>query len=139
LQAYQRILPILEEMNAAVLALSPQSPSKSKAGAAEARLAFPVLSDRNNKVARSYRLVFQVGERLRDVFLNVAGIDLMAVNEDDSWELPIPGTFIVDSRGVVRLAYVHADYTRRLEPAEILRRLRRLRRETASGDLTATL
>lgn len=124
----------MRELNASVVALSPQSPEKSRAGAAEAGLDFPVLSDRGNKVARDYRLVFQVGERLRGVFLDVAGIDLKAMNEDDSWELPIPGTFIVDSRGVVRLAFVHADYTRRLEPAQLLKHLRQLRREAqASG------
>ena len=134
MQAYQRILPILEEMSATVVALSPQGAEKSRAGAGEAGLTFPVLSDRGNRIARLYRLVFPVGEPLRRVFLEVAGIDLKAVNEEDSWELPIPGTFIVDSRGVVRLAFVHADYTRRLEPSEILRRLRLLRRDAASRD-----
>ncbi len=133
MQAYQKILPIIQEMNAGLVALSPQNMAKSKSGAAAAGLTFPVLSDPGNRTAREYRLVFRVGERLRNVFLEVAGIDLEAVNEDDSWELPIPGTFIVDRRGIVRLAFVHADYTRRLEPADILRRLRRIRRENPTG------
>ena len=39
-------------------------------------------------------------------------------------ELPTPGTFVLDRSGVVRLAHVDPDYTRRLEPAAILMALR---------------
>ncbi len=129
LQAYQRVHPLIQELGSSLLAISPQSPARSAAGASENGLGFPVLFDGSNQVARAFRLVFPIVERLRRVFLEVAGIDLKAHNDDDAWELPIPGTFIIDRRGVIRLAYVHADYTRRLEPALIVRSLRQLRRE----------
>jgi peroxiredoxin len=45
-------------------------------------------------------------------------------NGDDSWELPVPGTFVLDRSGVVRLAFVDPDYTKRLEPSAILAALR---------------
>jgi hypothetical protein len=35
--------------------------------------------------------------------------------------LPIPATFIIDRSGIVHLAFVDADYTKRLEPAEVVR------------------
>ncbi len=129
LQAYERIHPLIHELGSSLLAISPQSPAKSAAGVAENSLTFPVLFDRSNETAREYRLVFPIAERLRRVFLEVAGIDLKAHNDDDAWELPIPGTFIIERRGIVRLAYVHADYTRRLEPSLIVRQLRQLKRE----------
>ncbi len=129
MQAYQRILPLIQELGTCLLAISPQSPARSATGAADNGLDFPVLFDGSNQVAREFRLVFPIVERLRRVFLEVAGIDLKAHNDDAAWELPIPGTFIIDRRGVIRLAYVHADYTRRLEPAVIVQHLRQLRRE----------
>jgi peroxiredoxin len=48
-------------------------------------------------------------------------------NGDDSWELPMPGTFVLDRGGVVRLAHVDPDFMKRLEPAAILEALRAAR------------
>ncbi len=89
-------------------------------------LAFPVVSDRGNTVARRYRLVFRVPETTRLIYQQRFGIDLPACNGDESWELPIPGTFILDQQGKVRLAYVDVDYTHRLEPSALLAGLREL-------------
>ena len=52
--------------------------------------------------------------------------DLTEINATDEWELPVPGTFVVDRGGVIRLAHVDADYTRRLEPDELLAAVRSL-------------
>ena len=52
------------------------------------------------------------------------GSDLPAFNGDESWELPVPGTFIISQDGTIRLAYADADYTRRLEPSALLESLR---------------
>ena len=49
-----------------------------------------------------------------------------AQNGDESWELPMPGTFVIAQDGVVRLAFVDADWTKRLEPAAILESLHRI-------------
>jgi hypothetical protein len=39
----------------------------------------------------------------------------------------MPGTFLVAQDGTVRLAFVHEDHTRRLEPTALLNGLRVLR------------
>jgi hypothetical protein len=52
--------------------------------------------------------------------------DLPGYNGDDAWELPMPGTFVIAPDGTARLAFVDADWTRRLEPAAILDALRGL-------------
>ena len=82
-------------------------------------LKFEVLSDVGNKVARQFGLVFSLAEELRPLYKTI-GSDLPAHNGDDSYELPIPGTFVVSQDGIIRLAFVDADYTHRLEPAAIL-------------------
>jgi signal transduction histidine kinase len=51
------------------------------------------------------------------------GADLPAFNGDDSWELPVAGTFIVDQAGTVLLTFVDPDFTRRLDPSAIVARL----------------
>jgi len=121
LRAYQAILPHIVSLGAKLVAVSPEKPDFSTDIVAKANLTFPVLSDVGNRVARDYRLVFTLPEALRPYTAN-----LPQHNGDESWELPMPGTFIIAPDGLIRLAYVHADYTKRLEPSEILETLRQL-------------
>ena len=119
MQAYQQILPALREKNATLVAISPELPDSSRAMVDKNALAFPVLSDVGNRVARLYGIVFRVTDALRAPMQQL-GIDLAKSNGDDSWELPIPATYVVAQGGAIRLAYVDADYRKRLEPHAIL-------------------
>lgn len=121
LRAYQQILPQIQELGATLVAISPQTPDNSLSTAEKKGLTFPVLSDAGNGVARRYGLVFAVSETLR-----TSGARLPSYNGDDSWELPMPGTFVIAPDGTVRLAFVDADWTKRLEPAAILDTLRQI-------------
>ena len=58
------------------------------------------------------------------------GIDLAAHNEDDSWTLPLPATFVIDQHGIIRSADVRVDYRNRAEPAQTLAVLQQLRART---------
>lgn len=100
-------------------AISPQTPDHSQAMLLKNFLQYAVLSDIGNVVARQFGLVYPLSEKLRPIYQSL-GIHLPAYNADESWELPLPGTFVIDRDGIIRLAFVDADYTRRLEPAEIL-------------------
>ena len=125
MQAYQQILPQIVELGATLVAVSPQAPDSSQSTVHKSELHFPVLSDVGNHVARRYGLVFRVTDALRRP-METLGIDLAKHNTDDSWELPIPATYVIARDGTVRLAFVDADYRKRLEPGEILEALRAL-------------
>lgn len=88
-------------------------------------LQFPVLNDVSNQVARQYGLAFQFDPELRERYL-AAGVDLANFNGPVAWELPMPATFVIDRTGLIRYAFVSADYTQRSEPAEVLAVLQRL-------------
>jgi peroxiredoxin len=120
LQAYQRHLPELRAAGASLAAISPMLPDGSLSMAEKNALELEVLSDVGNAVAREYGLVWRLPPDLREIYENVWKILLPQVNGDDSWELPIPGTFVIGPDGTVRYAFVDPDYTRRAEPADIL-------------------
>lgn len=126
MRAYQSILSEIQSFGATLVAISPQTPDNSLSSAEKNELRFPVLSDLGNTVAKKYRLVFTLAERLRPIYLQLANIDLPRYNGDQSWELPLPGTFVLAQDGTVALSFLDADYTKRLEPGEILECLRRL-------------
>jgi peroxiredoxin len=133
LRAYQNILPEIQRLGASLIAISPQSPDKSQATLLKNFLQYEVLSDLGNVVARQYGLVYQVPEWVRDLYLSF-GTDLPAYNADDSWELPIPGTFVVGEGRRIALAYADTDARNRLEPKAILETLANL--AASRDDLT---
>ena len=84
------------------------------------KLGFPLLSDAGNQVARQFGLVYRVPDEQQAIYRR-ALINLPFANGGDSWELPIPATFILDRDGTVLYASANEDYTERPEPADILR------------------
>ena len=82
------------------------------------------MSDVGNNVARKYGLVYKLTDALAEVYRN--GIDLRNYNGDDSSELPITATYVIDSEGVVQYAFLDADYRKRASMSEILGVLRSL-------------
>ena len=89
------------------------------------KLTFPVLSDPGNAVAREYGLVFTLPEYVRPVYEKF-GIDLPRDNGDDSFQLPVPATYVIDKQGVIRWAHVNLDYRTRAEPADVVAALEAL-------------
>ena len=125
LHAYQNVLSQIQALGASLVAISPQTPDHSLSTVEKKELTFTVLSDVGNTVARQYKLVFALPEQFRAMYTSI-GSDVPTYDGDASWELPMPGTFIVAQDGTIRLAFVHEDHTQRLEPAALLDGLRAL-------------
>jgi len=81
---------------------------------------FDVLTDFGLGVARDYGLPFRLSADLEKLYTDVLKIDLVRFNGDESWELPIPATFVIDGEGTIVYASADPDYTRRPEPSEVL-------------------
>ena len=122
LRDYQAALARIEADEAHLVAVSPQTPDSTMSIQDRQGLTFPVLSDVNNRVSREYGLVFEVDAQTRGQY-EAVGIDLAASNGTDTWELPVPATYVIDRDGVIRYAFVEADYTRRATAAQVLEAL----------------
>jgi peroxiredoxin len=119
LRAYQSALPTIVQLGARLIAVSPQLPDGSLSTAEKNGLEFDVLSDVGNGIARSFGLVYSLPEELREA-LRSNGKDLTRINGDNSWELPVPATFVIAPDRRVMLAHVDVDYRRRLAPEDII-------------------
>ena len=114
-------------VGASLVAISPELPEHTAATAQKNDLAFEVLSDLGNAVARRFGLVFEFPPDLVDLYKNGFKNDLTVRNGMATYELPIPATLVIARDGIIRLAFVDPDYTKRLEPDEILRVLQELK------------
>ncbi|GAB3635586.1 peroxiredoxin-like family protein [Hymenobacter arcticus] len=125
LRAYQQALPELALRGATLVAVSPQVPALSSLTASEKKLAFPVLSDVGNVVARQYGLAYGVGAEVADTLRSV-GIDLTAFNGTADDELPLTATFVINTDGVIGWRWVEANFKHRADPADLIRALEQL-------------
>ena len=125
LQALQARLPEIKALGATLVGISPETPDNSLTAIEKHQLEFEVLSDVGNKTARKFGLLFTVYEEMRPLYLKW-GLDVPAVNGDDSWELPVPATYVIDRNAVVHAAHVDKDYTKRMEPDEVIAALQEL-------------
>ena len=90
---------------------------------------FEVLSDVGNNIARQYGIVMEVPEVIRPLYMEW-GLDIPTINCDESWELPIPATYVINTDGKIISAYVNKNYTERMEPADIIIALKTLSQTT---------
>jgi len=79
-----------------------------------------LLSDAGNNVARQFGLTYRVPDEQKALYQR-AFVNLPFVNGDESWELPIPATYVIDRDGAVIFASANEDYTERPEPKDIVR------------------
>ena len=125
LQALQSRLHEIKSLGATLIGISPETPDNSLTTAEKHQLDFDVLSDPGNNTTRAYGLIFTIYEEMRPLYLKWE-LDVPAFNGDDSWELPVPATYLIDKDKAVRAAHVDKDYTKRMEPELILAELRKL-------------
>ena len=122
----QRSLPEIKSLGAELVTISPQLPDNSLSTAEKLALDFEVLSDVGNKVAKDFGLVFKLSEKMQEIYKNF-GFDLSLANGDQSYDLPIPATYVVAQDSTIQFAFVDADYTNRLDPETIIAELHKLK------------
>jgi peroxiredoxin len=120
MEAMNLVLPEIEQRRATLVAVSPQTVKQAFFMRDQHKLRFPLLSDAGNKLARQFGLTYRVPDEQREVYQR-AFVNLPFVNGDDSWELPIPATYIIDRDGAVLYASANEDYAERPEPQDIVR------------------
>lgn len=126
MEAMNVIVPQIEHAGATFAAISPQTVKQSFFMHDQHKLRFPLLSDPGNKLARQFGLTYRV-PALQEAVYRRAFVNLPFTNGDDTWELPIPATVILDRDGTILYASANEDYTERPEPADIVRELQRSR------------
>jgi peroxiredoxin len=122
MEAMNLVQPEIEQASATLVAISPQTVQQSFFMRDQHKLRFPLLSDAGNKLAKQFGLTYRVPDEQKAIYQR-AFVNLPFVNGDDSWQLPIPATYIIDRDSAVLFASASEDYTERPEPAEIVRLL----------------
>ena len=118
LRGLQRALAEVAAAGAMLVAISPNPPDVTTTTVDELELEFPVLSDHDNQVAKMFNLVYEMTPENIELYREI-GRDIGMLNGTGKWELPVPATYVVDSGGTIRYAFVDLNHRRRAEPSEV--------------------
>jgi predicted metalloprotease with PDZ domain/peroxiredoxin len=116
------MLPRINASGGALVAISPQTVDNSALTQELGQFQFDLLSDSGNQVARQYGLAYKLSPAMAAELH--AAVDLEVYNGDNSGELPLTATYVVDPQGVIRYAFVDPDFRKRAEPAEVVAALK---------------
>jgi peroxiredoxin len=119
MEAMNLIVPESEQERATLIAISPQTVKQSYFMHDQHKLRFPMLADVGNAVARQFGLTYRVPDYEEAVYRR-AFVNLPLVNGDESWELPVPATYVLDRDGSVLYSFANEDYTERPEPMDVV-------------------
>ena len=125
--AMQKELENLQGAGAKLVVLTPELPEKAKETAEANDLTMVALHDANNQVARAYGLAFKLADSILPLYRD--RLKLADYNGNDSMELPLSATYIIDQSAMIRRAFLDADYIKRAEPAEIVKAVKDLAAE----------
>lgn len=121
LAAYQDYLDEIDAAGATLVAISPEKPDAAADLIEKSSLTFPVLTDANNAYARALGIVYELTPDLAALYQQF-GIPLAPkAGSPGAYELPLSATYVIGRDGIVRYAFLDVDYTRRAEPAEVVR------------------
>lgn len=119
LRALQSHLDEFHKKGVTLVAISPELPDQSLSTSEKLSLKFPVLSDVDNKLAKQLGLLFPQPKAMQTVY-DKFGVDWKQRYGNDDLEVPVPATFLVDKKGIVRNSFVNPEYQHRLDPETAL-------------------
>jgi len=121
----QERLDQINQTGATVLAISPEKPRNTEAMARQKDYGFHFGTDRDNTLAKRLALAFTLDSETIEKYKQY-GINLPESNDIDTWELPIPATYVIDTNGTIKYAFVDEDYSKRADYDQVVMTLRKL-------------
>ena len=113
------INPTIEKLGAKMITISPELHDYSKSIIKKEKLPYDIFYDFENETADKFGLRFELQEELKATYMKF-GINLERFNGENSWTLPMPARFLIDTDGTIRYAEASPDYTKRPDPDALI-------------------
>jgi len=97
-----------------MVAIMPETPGHTASFRETIGLRYPILTDADCGYALALNLAFFMDPHMIGL-LQAIGQDLSLSQAGVAWVLPIPATFVLDSKGIVVARHVDPDYRRRMD------------------------
>lgn len=117
-------LQFIKDKGARLIAVTPEKPEFIAKTIEKTKASFPLLYDKEMKIAKSYAVAFVVDEKTVSRYKS-SDIDLAAASDQkDKIYLPIPAVYIISKEGTILYRFFDADYKKRPTVQEIVKNLK---------------
>jgi len=123
LESIQDSLKMIEKTGARVIAISPEKPEYLDKMEEQTKADFTLLYDEDYKIAKAFDVNFKPKKTQLFTYNVILGAKLKDTHSDESQQLPIPATFIINTDGKITWRQFNPDYKNRASVKEILRAL----------------
>jgi len=123
LSALQDSLNLITEKGAQLVAVSPEKPEYGAKMADKTDASFTLLYDEGYEIAKSFDVLFRPTAATRTAYNTMLNAQLKKAHSDDSQQLPIPATFIIDQTGVIIWRQFDPNYKVRASVKDIVKHL----------------
>ncbi len=113
----------VDSLGADFVAITMEKPDAAQKTGAKHAEHLRILSDVDGDVSRAFRLAFSLDAKTVSRYKGF-GIDLATNNANGEWELPAPGTYVIDETGAIRYAWASWDYSKRAPIDEVMKAVR---------------
>ncbi|PKP30166.1 MAG: alkyl hydroperoxide reductase [Bacteroidetes bacterium HGW-Bacteroidetes-16] len=127
LGAIQDSLKMIEKSGVKVIAISPEKPEYLDKMAEKTGAEFTLLYDEGYQIAKAYDVNFAPDKMQLFTYNVVLGGKLKETHSDDTQQLPIPATYIVNQDGMITWRQFDRDYKNRSSVKDILTALEELK------------
>lgn len=118
-KALQEAVSEIKEVGSSMVVISPQLPIMSRQLRQDNGFTYDILYDKGNEVAKQFGISFALPEPLRPIH-DAFGMDIPAHNGDNSFELPLAATYVINKNREIVYSYLNANWMERAEPEDFL-------------------
>jgi peroxiredoxin len=122
-EALAKIDPEVRLLGGQLVIITPETQEFTRRLKADVSAQFPLLTDMDSGYALDLDLAIKIDDEKRNAMTS-AGWDIAGFQNNESWILPIPATFVLDQSGRVRGRFVDPDYRKRMDIEDMLDALR---------------
>jgi peroxiredoxin len=123
LKNLQDSLSLIYEKGVSVVAISPEKSEFLKMTAEKTGAEFSLLYDEGYHLSDLFDLTFRPDSLTRVIYNTVLGADLKNAHSDESQQLPIPATFIINQNHTILWRHFDPDYKKRSTIPDIVKNL----------------
>lgn len=119
----QDSLALIQAKGVKVIAISPEKPEYASETVENTGANFTLLYDQDYKISKMFDVLYRPKGSTRLIYNTMLGANLKKSHSDDSQQLPIPATFIIDENSKITWRQFNPDYHNRASVKEILEQL----------------
>ncbi|MGX1024114.1 peroxiredoxin [Psychroflexus sp. MBR-150] len=120
LSELEKELEKITEAGAQLVAISPEKPDKLQLTQEKTKASYTLLYDKDYKIADMFDVKFRPDAATRTAYNTMLNADLKNAHSDDSQQLPIPATYIIDTDRKVVWRHFDPNYKNRSKVEDIV-------------------